>query len=187
MRKIIVSEFVSLDGIMEDPGGAEKYAHGGWTRAYWSDEIGKIKYDELMASDALLLGRVTYEGFAKAWPTATDTGDFGERMNSLPKVVVSKTLKAVEWKNSSLIQKNAIEEIAKLKEQPGRDILVEGSSRLVQLLAEHDLVDGYTLLVYPVTLGEGKRLFGLHSKLQLVETKSVGSGVVLLRYQPDRK
>src|SRR5476651_1555340 len=115
MRKVIVSEFVSLDGVMEDPGGAEKFEHGGWTRAYWNDEIGKFKFDELFASDALLLGRITYQGFAAAWPTMEDTGEFGERMNSLPKFVVSTTLTGVEWNNSSLIKGDVAAEIAKLK------------------------------------------------------------------------
>lgn len=124
MRRIVVSELVSLDGVMEDPGGAEKFEHGGWTRPYRSDESGKFKLEELFASDALLLGRVTYQGFAAAWPSATDEAGFAERMNGLPKYVVSTTLGAVEWNNSTLIKGDIAEEVARLKQQPGQDILV---------------------------------------------------------------
>lgn len=189
MRKVIVSEFVTLDGVMEDPGGAEKTAHGAWTWPYWSDEIGKFKFEELFASDALLLGRVTYQGFAAAWPSATDEQGFADRMNSLPKFVVSMTLTSVEWNNSSLIKEHVAEEIAKLKQQPGQDILIAGSAELVQALMRHGLIDEYRLLVYPVVLGSGKRLFaeGSAATLKLVETRSFDSGVALLRYQPAEK
>ncbi len=189
MRKVIVSEFVTLDGVMEDPGGAEKFAHGGWSMPYWHEEIGKFKYDELFASDALLLGRVTYQGFAAAWPTTPNTGEFGERMNSLPKHVVSTTLEAVEWNNSQLINGNVAEEVAKLKQQPGQDILIAGSAQLVQSLMRHDLIDEYRLLIYPVVLGSGKRLFqdGSNATLRLMESQSFPSGVALLRYQPAAK
>ena len=189
MRKVIVSEFVTLDGVMEDPGGAEKFEHGGWTMPYWSEEIGKVKFDELFASDALLLGRVTYQGFAAAWPSMTDEAGFADRMNSLPKYVVSKTLEEVKWNNSRLIQGNVAEEVAKLKQQPGQDILIAGSGKLVQTLMQHDLIDDYRLLVYPVVLGSGKRLFqdGSKTTLRLVETKAFRSGVVLLHYQPANK
>jgi dihydrofolate reductase len=186
MRKIFVTEFVSLDGVMEDPGGAEKFVHGGWTMPYWSDEIGKFKFDELLASDALLLGRVTYQGFAAAWPSRTDEAGFAQRMNSLPKYVVSTTLEKAEWSNSHLIKGNITKEVSKLKEQPGQDVLVAGSNRLVHTLMQHDLIDEYRLLVYPVVLGSGKHLFGDANKatLRLVETRRFSSGVVLLRYQP---
>jgi len=189
MRKIFVTEFVSLDGVMEDPGGAEKFVHGGWTMPYWSDEIGKFKFDELRASDALLLGRVTYQGFAAAWPSRTDEEGFAQRMNSLPKYVVSTTLDKAEWTNSHLIKGEISKEVFKLKQQPGQDIMVAGSNKLVQTLMQHDLVDEYRLLVYPVVLGSGKRLFGDASKVTLkpVETRMFSSGVVLLRYQPGRK
>ena len=189
MRKIFVTEFVSLDGVMEDPGGAEKFVHGGWTMPYWNDEIGKFKFDELRASDALLLGRVTYQGFAAAWPSRTDEEGFAQRMNSLPKYVVSTTLDKAEWTNSHLIKGEISKEVFKLKQQPGQDIMVAGSNKLVQTLMQHDLVDEYRLLVYPVVLGSGKRLFGDASKVTLkpVETRMFSSGVVLLRYQPARK
>ncbi|SRR5712692_7960582 len=185
MRKLIVSEFVTLDGVMEDPGGAEKFRHGGWTRPYWNEEIGKFKFDELFASDALLLGRVTYQGFATAWPSMTDEAGFADKMNNLPKYVVSKTLKEVKWNNSKLIKENVAEEVSKLKEQPGRDILIFGSAALVQSLMQYDLIDEYQLLVYPLALGSGKRLFGDLSNLKLVGTKQFSSGVVALHYQPE--
>ena len=189
MRKITVSEFVSLDGVMEDPGGSEKSSFGGWTLGYWNDEIGKFKYDELFAADALLLGRMTYEGFAAAWPKAEGTGDFGERMNSIAKYVVSSSLKQADWTNSHILKANAVEEITRLKQQDGKDILVGGSATLIQTLIAHDLVDSYRLLIYPVVLGGGKRLFkdGTKTDLKLIEAKSVGAGVVAMIYEPDRK
>ncbi|MGI8552698.1 MAG: dihydrofolate reductase family protein [Dehalococcoidia bacterium] len=182
MRQVIVSEFVTVDGVMEDPGGAEKFEHGGWTMPFWNDEIGKFKFDELLASDALLLGRVTYQGFAAAWPAMADEAGFAGRMNSLPKFVVSTTLKVVEWNNSRLIEGNIAEEVSKLMQQPGQDILVGGSGTLVHTLMQHGLVDEYRLLVYPVVLGSGKRLFegGSKTPLKLVETKAFSSGVILL-------
>jgi len=187
MRKVVVSEYVTADGVMEDPGGAEGFEHGGWSFQFWSDESAKFKFDELFASDALLLGRVTYEGFAKAWPAMTDEQGFADRMNSLPKFVVSTTLEKAEWNNSRLIKGNIPEEIAGLKQQPGQDILVGGSRRLVHTLMQHDLIDEYRLLVHPVVLGSGKRLFAEGSgkkALKLIDTKAFSSGVVALSYQP---
>jgi dihydrofolate reductase len=178
MRKVIVTEYVSLDGVMEEPA---------WTAPYWNDEVAKFKYDELFASDILLLGRVTYQGFAASWPTM-DEGEFGDRMNSLPKVVASTTLDKAEW-NASLIKGNIAEEVSKLKQQSGQNILIYGSGELVHTLMGHDLIDEYRLLTYPVVLGKGKRLFkdGSNTTLKLVETKSFSSGVVALVYQADRK
>jgi dihydrofolate reductase len=178
MRKIVVTEFLSLDGVMEEPG---------WTVPYWNDEIAKFKYDELFASDAQLLGHVTYKGFAAAWPSRTDEQGFAERMNSLPKYVVSTTLETVEWNNSHLIKQNVAAEISKLKEMPGQNILVAGSAALVRTLIEYDLVDEYHLLVYPIVVGRGKHLFIEETKLtlKLVSTKVFTSGVVALIYQPD--
>jgi dihydrofolate reductase len=189
MRKIVVSEFLSLDGVMEDPGGAEGFEHGGWSMAYGSEEIGMFKFSELVASDALLLGRVTYEDFAAAWPTMEGTGEFGERMNNNAKYVVSTTLKTADWNNSHIIQANVVDEIKKLKNQPGKDILVGGSAKLIQTLMDNDLVDTYRLLVYPVVLGSGKRLFrdGTTASLKLIESKDVGAGVVSFIYEPERK
>jgi len=187
MRKVIVTEFVTLDGVMEDPGGAEKTAHGGWSSRFWSDDAGKYKLDEVLASGALLLGRVTYQGFAAAWPSMTDETGFADRMNGLPKFVVSTTLKEAEWNNSTVIQGNVAEEVARLKEQPGQDILVYGSGRLVRSLSQYGLVDEYRLMVHPVVLGSGRRLFGDGadpSVLRLAEAKTFSSGIVLLTYQP---
>ncbi len=181
MSKIVVTEYVSLDGIFEEPGQ--------WSFQFWTDEAAKFKYDELFASDALLLGRVTYQGFAAAWPTMTDTGDFGEKMNSMPKYVASTTLNDVEW-NASLLTGDVAEEVARLKQQPGQDILVAGSGELVQALMQHDLIDEYRFMVYPIILGNGKRLFREGNDtavLKLVDTKTFSSGVVVLTYQPDRK
>lgn len=178
--KLVVAEFLSLDGIMEDPQ---------WTAPYWNDEIAKFKLNELMASNAHLLGRITYEGFAAAWPSRTDEDGFADRMNSLPKYVISTTLEKTEWENSHVIRENVVEEISKLKEQTGGNILLAGSATLVQTLVKHNLVDEYHLLVYPVVLGSGKRLFqdGSTATLKLVELITFSSGVVAQIYQPDRK
>jgi dihydrofolate reductase len=181
MRKLVVSEFVSLDGVMEDPM---------WTFQFGSEEQDKFKFAELKASDALLLGRVTYEGFAAAWPNMIEeTGEYGEWMNGYPKHVVSATLEEVNWNNSSLIKGNIAEEVSRLKQQPGKDILVFGSCSLAQTLMELDLIDEYRLMVYPVVLGSGKRLFGEGSDkkvLRLTDTKTFSSGVVVHTYQPAR-
>jgi dihydrofolate reductase len=179
MRKIIVTEFLSLDGVMEAP-------HL-WSFPYWNDEIGKVKDDELFTSDAQLLGRVTYQGFATAWPSRT--GDYADRLNNLPKYVVSTTLETVEWHNSHLIKENITEEVIRLKQQPGQNILVHGSRTLVQTLMQDQLIDEYNLLVYPLILGSGMRLLneGDSASLKLVEARPFSSGVVLLRYQTDKK
>ncbi len=190
MRKVIASEYVTLDGVMEDPGGGEGFKYGGWSFQFWSEASAKYKYDELFASDALLLGRVTYQGFAAAWPTMKDTGEFGERMNSLPKYVVSTTLDKAEWNNSTIIKANVVEEVSRLKATPGQDILIGGSGDLAHTLMQHNLIDEYRLMVHPVVLGSGKRFFreGVGVlKLQLVGTKTFSSGIVVLTYQPVRK
>ncbi|HEX3640785.1 MAG TPA: dihydrofolate reductase family protein [Ktedonobacteraceae bacterium] len=190
MRKVIVSEYVTLDGVMEDPGGGEGTEHGGWSFQFWSEEAAKFKFDELFASDALLLGRVTYQGFAKAWPAMTDEQGFADRMNSLPKFVVSATLEKLEWNNSKLIKGNIAEEVSKLKQQPGQDILIAGSVELIHTLMQHDLIDEYRLMVHPVVVGSGKRLFKDETDmkvLKLVDTKTFSSGVVVLSYQPAGK
>jgi dihydrofolate reductase len=186
MRKIVVSEYVTLDGVMEDPGGGEHSAHGAWSFPFWSEEAAQFKHAELFASDALLLGRVTYQGFAAAWPNVQDEQGFAERMNSLPKYVVSSTLTTLTWNNSHLITGNIAEEIIRLKAQPGQDMLVAGSAALVALLMQHNLVDEYRLLVHPVVLGGGKRAFpaGSTATLTLVEAKAFASGIVALTYRP---
>ncbi|HTX91787.1 MAG TPA: dihydrofolate reductase family protein [Anaerolineales bacterium] len=158
MRRIIVSEFLSLDGVMEDPGGAEKTKRGGWAFQFERGPEGdKFKLDEVMEAGALLLGRVTYEGFAEAWPSRD--GEFADKMNGMPKYVVSTTLKKAAWNNTQVIKSNLPEALSGLKAGPGGDILVAGSGRLAQTLAQHGLVDEYRLMVYPVILGAGKRLF----------------------------
>ena len=190
MRKVIVSEYVTLDGVMEDPGGGEGTKHGGWSFQFWSEEAAKFKFDELFASDALLLGRVTYQGFAKAWPAMTDEHGFADRMNSLPKFVVSSTLEKLEWNNSRLITGNIAEEVSRLKQQPGQDILVAGSVELVHTLMQHDLIDEYRIMVHPVVVGSGKRLFKDETDmkvLKLIDTKTCSSGIVVLSYQPAGK
>jgi dihydrofolate reductase len=180
MRKVIISEFLTLDGVMEAPQ---------WTFQFGSEEQEKFKFDELFACDALLLGRVTYEGFAAAWPNMQGTGAYGERMNSIPKYVVSTTLQELEW-NASLLKGQLAEEVSKLKQQPGQDILVFGSGDLVHQLIQQDLIDEYRLMIFPVVVGSGKRLFreGSAKKvLKLIETKTFRSGVIVLTYQPERK
>ena len=167
-----------MDGVMEDPA---------WTTPYWNAEIARFKFDELFTSGVLLLGRVTYQGFAAAWPGQTDEQGFADRMNNMPKVVVSTTLQTLDWNNSSLIQGNVAGEVSKLKQQPGQDILIYGSGALANSLMRHGLIDEYRLLVYPLILGKGKRLFqdGVKATLNLTDVKSFPSGVVALIYHPD--
>jgi dihydrofolate reductase len=184
MRKIVATEYVTLDDVMEDPGGAESFEHGGWTAPYWNDELGQLQFQTLMASDALLLGRKTYEGFAAAWPKMKDEAGFADRMNGLPKYVVTKTLAELEWNNSHALKGDVVEEVTRLKDQPGQDILVYGSATLVRTLLQHGLIDQYNLLVYPVVLGSGKRLFGgaARTALTLEEARAYACGVALMRY-----
>src|SRR5436190_22772208 len=158
MGRIVVTEFVSIDGVVEDPGGAEDYKYGGWSFEFQRGEEGdRFKLDEAMNSDALLLGRVTYEGFAAAWPSRE--GEFADKFNNMPKFVVSKTLDQPDWNNTTVIKDDVAGEVSKLKQEFGADILVNGSGQLLQALIEQDLVDEYRLMVFPVVLGEGKRLF----------------------------
>ncbi len=163
MGKLVVTEFITLDGVIEDPGGAEKdrFDRGGWAFQFDRGPDGdKFKLDELMAADAQLLGRVTYEGFAKAWPAMEETtGDFGKKMNAMPKVVVSTTLTEATWNNSTIIRSDVPEEVRKLKDRYEGDILVAGSAALVQSLLRYELVDQLNLMVFPVLLGAGKKLF----------------------------
>jgi dihydrofolate reductase len=186
MGRIVVTEFVSLDGVMEAPGGGEDFRHGGWSFEIERGAEGdQFKLDETMASDALLLGRVTYEGFAKAWPSRE--GEFADKFNAMPKYVVSSTLEEPEWNNTTVLKGDVAEEVAKLKQEHEGNIVVHGSARLVQALLEHDLVDEVRLMVFPVVLGAGKRLFGDTSDkkpLQLTDSKFVGDGVAILVYEP---
>ncbi len=186
MGKIVVTEFVSLDGVMEDPGGAEGFKYGGWTFEIARGEEGdKFKLDETLASEALLLGRVTYEGFAAAWPSRE--GEFAEKFNTMPKYVVSSTLDQPEWTNTTVLKGDLADEVAKIKQAHEGDIVVHGSASLAQALLERDLVDELRLMVFPVVLGTGRRLFGDTSdkkSLQLVDAKTVGDGVAILTYRP---
>ena len=188
MARIVVTEFVSLDGVIEAPGGGEDFRHGGWSFEIERGEEGdQFKLDETMGSDALLLGRRTYEGFAAAWPTRD--GEFADKFNSMPKYVVSSTLENPEWTNSTVLKGDVAEEVGKLKNELDGDIVVHGSAQLVQALLEQDLVDELRLMVYPVVLGDGKRLFGETSDkkpLRLVESKVVGDGVAIQVYEPVR-
>lgn len=149
-------EFVSLDGVMEDPGGAEGFKHGGWSFKFSDPEGMRFKLDEVMTHDALLLGRVTYQGFAAAWSSRTDPSGFADKMNSMPKFVVSTTMQKLEWNNSTLIAHNVMDEIATLEQQPGQDILVGGSRTLVNALMVEDLIDEWRLMVFPIVLGSGE-------------------------------
>ncbi len=189
MRKVIVSEFITLDGVMEDPGGADHFERGGWAFQFERGPEGdKFKLDEVMEAGALLLGRKTYEGFAAAWPSRT--GEFADKMNGMSKYVVSNTLDHAGWNNTTIIKGNVAEEVAKLKAAPGQDILIAGSGQLVHTLMEHNLIDEYRLMVYPVILGKGQRLFEAENSqlaLELVEAKPVGSGIIILVYHPARK
>ena len=188
MRRIVVSEFVSLDGVMEDPGGSEGSKHGGWTFKFDRGPEGdRFKLDELMASDALLLGRVTYEAFAAAWPSISDEAGFAEKMNGMPKYVVSRTLKSGGWGPTTILSGDAAAEITRVKEGEGGELLIAGSARLVQALIEAELVDECRLMVFPIVLGSGKRLFGETSSartFRLASTETVGpDGVVILNYE----
>jgi dihydrofolate reductase len=186
--RIVVTEFMSLDGVVEAPGGGEGFKHGGWSFEISRGEEGdKFKLDETMSSEALLLGRVTYEGFAKAWPSRTDEFGFANKFNSMPKYVISSTLDDPEWNNSTVLKGDVVDEVTKLKQEQDGDIVVHGSPQLVQTLIENDLVDEYRLMVFPVVLGSGKRLFGETTdkkSLRLVDSKVVGDGVSILVYQP---
>ncbi len=193
MRKIVVSEFVSLDGVMQAPGGQDEdteggFAHGGWTRPYWHDEIGAHFAQTLSEGDALLLGRKTWQIHGAAWePMAGD--DFADVLNALPKYVASTTLtSAAAWRNSTLISGDVVEEVRALKARPGKNILIDGSSVLVHTLARHDLIDEYHLIVYPVVLGGGKRVFaeGVRLNLRLVAARPLPTGVVLTHYTVER-
>jgi dihydrofolate reductase len=186
--RIVVTEFVSLDGVMEDPGGAEDYRHGGWTfEIDRGPEGNKFKLDEALDAEALLLGRVTYEGFAAAWPSRE--GDFADKFNTMPKYVVSSTLEKPDWSNSTVLKGDLADEVEKLRRKHDGDVVVHGSARLAQALLEHGLVDERRLMVFPVVLGSGKRLFGETTdkqRLRLTSSQTVGDGVAILVYEPAR-
>jgi dihydrofolate reductase len=190
MGKIVATEFISLDGVIEDPGGSEDFVHGGWTFEIDRGEEGdKFKLDEVEDAEAQLLGRVTYEGFAAAWPEREgdpDMGGFAKKMNSMPKYVYSTTLESADWQNTTILSGDFAESIAKVKEEIDGDILVAGSASLVQGLIANDLLDELRLMVFPVILGGGKRLFaddGRKVPLSLTDARTVGAGVQLLTYE----
>jgi dihydrofolate reductase len=185
MRRIVVSEFVSLDGVMEDPGGAEGFEHGGWSFKFSDPDGMKYKLDEVMDHEALLLGRVTYEGFAAAWPGMKDEVGFGDKMNSMPKYVISRTLERADWNNSTVLSGDIEDEVRGLKEQDGGDILIAGSASLVTELTSLGLIDEYRLMVFPIVLGSGKRVFAGTTGapvLKLVGCQELGSGTLILTY-----
>lgn len=188
MGKLVVTEFVSLDGVMEDPGGAEGTAQGGWSFRSPAPDGEQYKFDELKASDVQLLGRVTYEGFAAAWPGMEGVaGEFATRMNTMPKVVVSTTLTNAAWTNTTILSDDVPAGVAKLKQQYDGDVLVAGSATLIDTLRQHGLVDEYRLMVHPVVLGQGKRLFkegGIPADLELADVRKVGQNVLVLTYRP---
>ena len=183
MRKLVASFFISLDGVVQGPGPGDDFELAGWTMPYWDDDIAAFADAAMQAADTLLLGRVTYQGFAAAF--AESISPDAEVMNSYRKYVVSTTLQQADWANSSLISENVMEEIASLKQQPGQDIGMSGSGTLVQSLLRHNLIDELNLLIYPVVLGRGKRLFedGLNLNLKLTQSKTSKSGVLLTTYQ----
>jgi dihydrofolate reductase len=177
--RLVATEYLSLDGVFEEPGH--------WSFPFFNEEAGQFKWAELRASEALLLGRKTYEGFAAAWPTMKGTGEFGERMNSMPKYVVSSTLDRVEWPGSKLISGNVADEVRRLKGEPGQDLLLSGSAQLFNALMTENLIDLYRFMLHPIVLGKGKRLFadGIGERtLELTETKRFGAGIVVLEYTP---
>ncbi|MBN9390671.1 MAG: dihydrofolate reductase [Chloroflexi bacterium] len=192
MRKLVVSEFVTLDNVIQAPGGAEEdtdggFTQGGWTWPYWHDDIGAHFFQLMSETDTLLLGRKTWQIHGGAFEPMAAGDPFGDMMNSLAKYVVSTTLaSASAWRNSTLISGNVVEEIRALKEQPGKNIAIDGSSVLVHTLVENGLVDEYALHVYPVVLGSGKKLFpdGKRVNLKLIEAKPLPSGVIYMRYVP---
>jgi dihydrofolate reductase len=188
MRRVVVSEFVSLDGVMEAPGGEEGYAHTGWVALFPDGGQFAYKLEEVLEAEALLLGRVTYEGFTAAWPPRE--GEFADKMNDMPKFVASTTLTELEWNNSTLLKGDVAEAVSKLKLEDGGDILVAGSRTLVHTLMEHDLVDEYRIMLFPIVLGSGGRLFPdtpEKTVLKLVDTKAFDSGVVVHTYHSARR
>jgi dihydrofolate reductase len=186
MGRIVVTEFISADGVVEDPGGSEHFERGGWAfETERGQEGDQFKLDETMASQALLLGRVTYESFAASWPSRE--GEFADKFNTMPKYVVSSTLQDPEWNNTAVLTGDVVGEAAKLRQELDGDIVVHGSARLVQTLLDHDLVDELRLMVFPVVLGSGKRLFGetgAKKPLRLADSRTVGDGITILIYQP---
>jgi dihydrofolate reductase len=187
MSRIVAAEYVTADGVMQDPGGVGEIELGGWSNSYWNDELAKLQTELLFASDSLLLGRITYEGFAAAWPDLEhEEGEFATRMNTMPKYVASRTLSDMKW-NATLIAGEVPDEVARLKRQSDQNLLIYGSSVLLNALSQHDLIDQYRLMIYPVILGQGKRLFMETSDkkpLRLVDANTTSAGVLIADYEP---
>jgi dihydrofolate reductase len=184
VRKLVVSELVTLDGVMEAPGGEPGHPHTGWAFDFMGGEEVGYKLAEVVEAGSLLIGRVTYESFAEAWPQRS--GEFADRMNAMPKHVVSATLREPEWNNSTVIRGDVAGEVARLKQEEGGPILVNGSRTLVHALMERDLVDEYRLMIFPITVGSGRRLFPESERkrvLTLADSRVFGSGVVVLTYR----
>lgn len=194
MRKLVVTEFLSLDGVMQAPGAPEEdteggFRYGGWAMPYGDEVMGQAAAEGMAATDTHLFGRKTYEIMASHWPHAPADDPFAQHLNNVEKYVVSTTLQKAEWQNSTIIDGDVAEQVAKLKEQPGKDIAVLGSGKLVQTLIENDLVDEYSLTVYPIVLGSGKKLFpdsDQARKLKLVDSKPTTTGGLMLTYRPER-
>lgn len=185
-RKIVVTQYMSLDGVIQDPVGMEGSGLGDWTGPFERGPEGdRFKCDELFGSEALLLGRVTYDGFAAVWPAVEDETGFADRINSMPKFVASNSLHKAEWNNTTVLSGDIVRKVRELKEGPGGDILIYGSAALVHALAPQGLIDAYSLMIYPTVLGRGKRLFpeGVRSMLALEDCRRLGSGIVLVRYR----
>jgi dihydrofolate reductase len=177
--RVVATEYLSLDGVFEEPGH--------WSHPFFDDEAAQFKFAELQASDALLLGRNTYAGFAAAWPTMGELGEFADRMNTMPKYVVSSTLEDVEWSGSRLIKGNVAQAVRELKEKPGQDLLLSGSAQLFNAMHQENLIDLYRFMLHPIVLGKGARLWadGVDNKaLELTNTLTFGAGIVILEYQP---
>jgi dihydrofolate reductase len=185
MGKIVATEYVSLDGVVEAPGGGEDFEHAGWSfEVDRGEEFEKFKLDETLNAEALLLGRVTYDGFAAVWPSME--GELADKFNAMPKYIVASTLEDPEWNNSTVLEGDVVEEVSRLRQAPGGDIVVHGSPQLVQTLLEHDLIDELRLMVFPVVLGKGKRLVGETSdkkRLRLTDSRTVGDGIAILVYE----
>jgi dihydrofolate reductase len=191
MRKLVVTTFMTLDGVMQAPGGPEEdadgaFAHGGWSVGYWDEGMGKLALDIHLAAGGVLFGRKTYEILAAHWPRVGDDDPLAAKLNAVPKYVASRTLSTLEWANSSLLRGDVPDAVGRLKEQDGDPLLVIGSSELIQTLIQHDLVDAYTIWTFPVVLGEGKRLFGdgaIPAGLELTDIQTSTTGVTVATYE----
>jgi dihydrofolate reductase len=187
VSRIVVSQFVSVDGVIEDPVGMETLGRGSWTTASSGAEGGKYKLDEILQAEAMLLGRTTYDSYAAAWPSRDD--EYADKLNAMPKYVVSSTLEDPEWSNTTVLKGDVAAEVGRLRDRPGGEILIQGSAQLTYALHERDLVDEWRLMVFPVVVGAGKRCFGDPGKavnLKLADSRAVGEGVAILVYEPDR-